>query len=84
MEIAMSHQEIFKFLAVKLADLAKKSQKVPNEKNSPKNFFLKFQKRSKKVEKMILSPMEVVSEWGNREKVVKKEKQEIFLRFQRP
>ena len=33
---------------------------------------------------MILSPMEVVSEWGNREKVVKKEKQEIFLRFQQP
>jgi len=57
-----------------LADLAKKSQKVPNEKNSPPKFFLKFQKRSKKVEKMILSPMEVVSEGGNRGKVAKKEK----------
>ena len=28
----------------------------------------------RKVEKMILSPMEVVSEGGNREKVAKKEK----------
>ena len=37
-------------------------------------FFSKFQKRSEKVEKMILSPMEVVSEGGNREKVAKKEK----------
>ena len=37
-------------------------------------FFPKFQKRSKKVEKMILSPMEVVSEGGNRGKVAKKEK----------
>ena len=37
-------------------------------------FFSKFQKRSKKVEKMILSPMEVVSEWVNREKMVKKRK----------
>ena len=67
-----------------LADLAKKSQKVPNEKNSPPKKSSKFQKRSKKVEKMILSLMEVVSEWGNREKVVKKEKWEIFLRFQQP
>jgi hypothetical protein len=47
---------------------------VPNEKNSQKKFFSKFQKRSKKVEKMILSPMEVVSEGGNRGKVAKKEK----------
>jgi hypothetical protein len=39
-----------------------------------KFFFLKFQKRSKKVEKMILSPMEVVSEGGSRGKVAKKEK----------
>jgi hypothetical protein len=67
-----------------LADLAKKSQKVPNEKNSPKKFFLKFQKRSKKVEKMILSPMEVVSEGGNQEKVAKKEKLKKILRFQQP
>ena len=28
---------------------------------------------------MILSPLEVVSEWGNREKVVKKEKQEMMM-----
>ena len=33
---------------------------------------------------MILSPMEVVSEGGNREKVAKKEKQENFPRFQQP
>ena len=53
--------------------IAKKSQKGP--KMSRKFFFFsKFQKRSKKVEKMILSPLEVVSEWGNREKVVKKRK----------
>jgi hypothetical protein len=57
-----------------LADLAKKSQKVPDAKVSRKRNFSKFQKRSKKVEKMILSPMEVVLEGGNREKVVKKEK----------
>ena len=49
-----------------------------------KKFFSKFQKRSKKVEKMILSPMEVVSEGGNREKVAKKEKLKKILRFQRP
>jgi len=30
------------------------------------------------LEKMILSPREGVSEWGNREKVAKKEKWEIF------
>ena len=36
------------------------------------------------LEKMILSPMEVVSEGGNREKVAKKEKLEKILRFQRP
>ena len=54
--------------------MAKKSQKVPNEKNSPPIFFSKFQKRSKKLEKMILSPVEVVSEGGNRGKVAKKEK----------
>ena len=47
-------------------------------------FFSKFQKRSKKVEKMILSPMEVVSEGGNCEKVAKKEKRENFPRFQQP
>jgi hypothetical protein len=54
--------------------MAKKFQKVSNEENFPPKFFSKFQKRSRKVEKMILSSMEVVSEWGNREKVVKKEK----------
>ena len=37
-------------------------------------FFSKFQKRSKKVEKMIAEPTEAVSEGGNRGKVVKKEK----------
>ena len=44
------------------------------QKNFWNFFFPKFQKRSKKVEKMILSPMEVVSEGGNRGKVAKKEK----------
>ena len=57
-----------------LADLAKKSQKVPNEKISQKKFFFKFQKRSKKVEKMIAEWTEAVSEGGNRGKVAKKEK----------
>ena len=57
-----------------LADLAKKSQKVPNEKISQKKFFSKFQKRSKKVEKMIAERTEAVSEGGNRGKVAKKEK----------
>ena len=33
---------------------------------------------------MILSPMEVVSEGGKREKVAKKEKLKKILRFQRP
>ena len=55
------------------------------KKNFPKFFFFsKLQKRSKMLEKMILSPMEVVSEGGNREKVVKKEKLIKILRFQRP
>ena len=54
--------------------LAKKSQKVPNEKNSQKKIFSKFQKRSKKVEKMIAERTEAVSEGGNRGKVAKKEK----------
>jgi len=54
------------------------------KKNFPKKFFSKLQKRSKMLEKMILSPMEVVSEGGNREKVAKKEKLEKILRFQRP
>ena len=57
-----------------LADLAKKSQKVPNEKISPPKIFFKFQKRSKKVEKMIAEWTEAVSEGGNRGKVAKKEK----------
>ena len=57
---------------------------MPNEKISQEKFFFKFQKRSKKVEKMILSPMEVVSEGGNREEVAKKEKLKKILRFQRP
>ena len=54
-----------------LADLAKKCQmrKFPK-----KNFFSKFQKRSKKVEKMIAEWTEAVSEGGNRGKVAKKEK----------
>jgi hypothetical protein len=47
---------------------------VPNEKISRNFFFLKFHKRSKKVEKMIAEPTEAVSEGGNRGKVVKKEK----------
>ena len=51
-----------------LADLAKKSQKVPNEKISQKKIFSKFQKRSKKVEKMIAERTEAVSEGGNRGK----------------
>ena len=57
-----------------LADLAKKSQKVPNEKISPQKIFFKFQKRSKKVEKMIAEWTEAVSEGGNRGKGAKKEK----------
>ena len=52
----------------------KSPKKCQMRKNSPKKFFPKFQKRSRKVEKMILSPMEVVSEGGNRGKVAKKEK----------
>ena len=54
------------------------------KKKFPKKFFSKLQKRSKMLEKMILSPMEVVSEGGNREKVAKKEKLKKILRFQRP
>jgi hypothetical protein len=52
--------------------LQRNSQKVP--KRAKIFFFSKFQKRPKMLEKMILSPMEAVSEWGNREKVAKKEK----------
>ena len=52
----------------------KSSKKCQMRKIPKKNFFSKFQKRSKKVEKMILSPMEVVWEGGNRGKVAKKEK----------
>jgi hypothetical protein len=57
----------------KRAVLQRNSQKVP--KRAKKIFFFsKFQKRSEMLEKMILSPREGVSEWGNREKVAKKEK----------
>ena len=66
--------EVLRFQSFTLADLAKKSQKVPNEKISQKKFFSKFQKRSKKVEKMIAERTEAVSEGGNRGKVAKKEK----------
>ena len=62
----------------------KSPKKCQMRKFPEKKIFSKFQKRSKKVEKMILSPMEVVSEGGNREKVAKKEKLKKILRFQRP
>jgi len=39
-----------------------------------KKFFSKRQKRSKMLEKWLENPMEVVSERGNRRKVVKNEK----------
>ena len=52
----------------------KSPKKCQMRKFPPPKIFFKFQKRSKKVEKMILSPMEVVSEGGNRGKVAKKEK----------
>ena len=54
------------------------------QKKFSKKIFSKLQKRSKMLEKMILSPMEVVSEGGNREKVAKKEKLKKILGFQRP
>jgi hypothetical protein len=62
----------------------KSPKKCQMRKFPEKKFFSKFQKRSEKVEKMILSPTEVVSEGGNREKVAKREKLKKILRFQRP
>ena len=83
-----THYSIRPFWAIAshtLAEMAKKFQKVPNEENFRKIFFSKFQKRSKKVEKMILSPMEVVSEWGNREKMWwKKKNNKFFWDFNSP
>ena len=52
----------------------KSPKKCQVRKFPEKKIFSKFQKRSKKVEKIIAEPTEAVSEGGNRGKVAKKEK----------
>ena len=62
----------------------KSPKKCQMRKFPPQKIFFKFQKRSKKVEKMIAEWTEAVSEGGNRGKGAKKEKKKKNLRFQRP